>query len=245
MSQHTLELVRRTILEKSDCEEDCDEICAVKEGTKVIDLGGGAAYASRVLRHPTTVIDLNEHFMEAGEAQCENLGIDSTFIKADMRHTGQEYGSFDIAISSYSMHHLRQNEDERQVEEALLEINRVLKKSGTFYLTVPWSAGSDALDRLAAGVGHYGFEVESESGEYFPIFEDGKQGQRILMLVLKKTHDAKDMAASEEWDKFVIFREKSRPKFAGDHEKGEKPKGKVKKEEPKKAQEFRKVKSLL
>jgi len=245
MSQHTQELIRRTILEKTDCDDDCGKGSAVSEGTRIIDLGGGAAYASRVLRHPTIVIDLNEHFMEAGEAQCENLGIDSTFVKADMRQTGQDAGSFDIAISSYSLHHLRQNSDEREVEEALLEINRVLKKDGALYITVPWSAGSDALDRLAAGVGHYGFEVEPESGEYFPIFEDGKQGQRILMLVLRKSHDAKEIASAAEWDKFVIYKNKTRPKFAGDHERDEKPEGKVKKNSPKKAHGFKKVKSLL
>jgi SAM-dependent methyltransferase len=149
----------------------------------------------------------------------------------------------DIVIASYSMHHLMQTPDERQIEEALLEMNRILKKGGRTYFTFPWSAGEGTLSRFAKGMADYGFRVDvSASGAYCPLFDSGKRGKKILLLVAEKEEERAGLGPSGGWDRFLIFNESSRPKFAYDHAKKEKPErtGKAA-DEPKRIVGFKKV----
>ena len=211
-SQHTLMLIAETI-DRLGCMPD--------EDTNVVDLGGGAAYASRVLHHNTTVVDLNKDFIRKAIEVCEKQGIENTYLLADMRATTLESGGFDIAISSYSMHHLRQTEKERQVEEALIEINRIMKKGGHLFLTFPWSA--DALKPFAAAISRYGFSVSMESGEYVPVFDDKKKGHRMPLIVAMKEKDVTGLSTEpDSWRDFEIFSERTREAWALDKVKKEK-----------------------
>jgi superfamily II DNA or RNA helicase/ubiquinone/menaquinone biosynthesis C-methylase UbiE len=237
-SQNTLELIKKLMIEK-------DYELGEKGKTRILDLGGGAAYTSRTLNHPTTIVDLNTHFLNKAKEVCDKLGIENTYIEGDMRHTGAEKGSYDCAVASYSLHHLKQTAQERQVEEVLLEMNRVLREGAEFYMTFPWSAGDDVLDRFASGLKAYGFEVDEDSGVYQPVFDDKKKGKKVLILVARRGNkDVTELASPNEWEKFVVFTEKSRTRLSVDRHKSEKS-DKKKKEEKKKLVGFKKVKSIV
>jgi superfamily II DNA or RNA helicase/ubiquinone/menaquinone biosynthesis C-methylase UbiE len=229
-SQHTLELIASMVRRGGI------------EGKGIVDFGGGAAYASRVLRHPTMLVDLNEEFLRIGKEVCERMGIDNIYLKSDMRKTGIRSSGQDAVIASYSFHHLKQTPKEREVEEAILEANRILQVGGTLYITFPWSVGEEAVDRFRKGLKEYGFSLAPDSGVYMPVFENKrKKGQKILLLAAQKVKAVAQMAPSVEWENFQIFTEGTRKRFSGDHEKKEK---KRKKKENDRAVGFRKMRSF-
>jgi SAM-dependent methyltransferase len=232
-SQHTLRLIKR-LMEPGMTDG---------QAPKVIDLGGAAGYSSRVLGIGTTIVDLNPHFIKKGEEICSSLGIRNRFVRGDMRNTGEAEGSYDVAIASYSLHHLKQTEEERQVEETLLEMNRILKEDGRVFIAFPWSAGEDSLQRFAKGLPLYGFMVTGSSGVYYPVFDDDKRGKKILLLEARKVAEARGLSPKVNWNSFIVYSEQSRMGFASDREKKERVKKKD--NEKKRLRDFRKVRGII
>jgi len=224
LSQHTLQLMR-SILHRNYTPT------LEREGS-IVDIGGAAAYTSRVLRRNTTVVDLNEFAFGIGKKKSEDAGLDNKFIHADMLQTGLPDASAKIVTASYCLHHLKQNGNTRQVEEALLEFNRIMQKDGLLFITFPWSArlgerrdGELNMEAFKRSMAQYGFEALPESDVYRGIFEDDKKSRQILLIVARKKEDcngrkdglAKDFTvySNEPKEKWTVDRQKTRMSNTG------------------------------
>ncbi|MGE5410913.1 MAG: class I SAM-dependent methyltransferase [Clostridiales bacterium] len=124
----------------------------IKELSKVIDIGCGIGGTSRYIasRHKckVTAIDLSEEFIHTATELSRIVGLQDLikFQRSDATALPFENNEFDIAITQ----HVQMNIEDK--EKFILEVNRVLKKGGTFafydifqgnfgslYYPVPWA----------------------------------------------------------------------------------------------------------
>ncbi len=217
LSQHALQLMR-SILHKN--------YATTLEGDgTIVDIGGAAAYTSRVLRRNTTVVDLNKFTFDIGKRESDKLGLNNTFMHADMLQTGLPDGNAKVITASYCLHHLKQSGDSRQVEQAMLEFNRIMQKDGLLFITFPWSAklgerrdGELDMDAFKRSMSQYGFEVLPDSDVYRGIFEDDKKSREILLIVARKKQDCKEIKAGLA-GAFAIYSNEPKEKWTVDRQK--------------------------
>jgi len=105
-------------------------LCA---GMSVLDVGCGSGNLMLRLfeNHPTislTGIDIDPRILAIAKKKIASRPIN--LIEASATHLPFEANSFDNVISSLAFHHLLQN----QQKEAVQEIYRILKPTGTFWL---------------------------------------------------------------------------------------------------------------
>jgi ubiquinone/menaquinone biosynthesis C-methylase UbiE len=100
-----------------------------QKGDKVLELGCGTGYFTREISKlpcDVTAIDISPVLLEKARSQLPNVN----FFVEDAHNTGFLDNSFDKIIGSSVLHHL-------EIEKALEEIYRVLKKGGSIYFTEP------------------------------------------------------------------------------------------------------------
>ena len=96
------------------------------ENKRVLEYGCGAgSYAFSLAQHGAHVtgIDISEEAIEAAQQEASAQGLDIRFRVMDAHKMEFEDDSFDIVCGTAILHHL-------DLEKALLELKRVLKKDG-------------------------------------------------------------------------------------------------------------------
>jgi SAM-dependent methyltransferase len=97
-------------------------------GMKIADLGcGNCLWNSSKL--PVMGVDINENMLRWAK---EHGRVADYRIRSDLGDTGLPAEGFDIVIMSETLEHLL------NVERVLAEVRRILKKNGTFVITVPY-----------------------------------------------------------------------------------------------------------
>ncbi len=101
----------------------------IKEGFKILELGcgKGCMWENCVLPQGVKLYltDLSEGMLET--AKKNKYKADVIFNKVDIEKIPYEDGSFDMVIANMMLHHVP------NLEKALSEVKRVLKKHGKFY----------------------------------------------------------------------------------------------------------------
>jgi hypothetical protein len=110
----------------------------LKDGARVLDLGcGEGSYASAAEDLSTIRVDLDKKSLP-------------NFVQADAARLPFRAATFDAVVSNHSLEHIQ------DLDDALREIGRVIKRDGLLYVAVPdASTFSDRLYRwLGRGGGH-------------------------------------------------------------------------------------------
>ena len=108
---------------------------ATSESLKILDLGAGGGGLLKAIWHwathkkipvKLTGVDLSEHFVQRTQSELTSQGVEATLHQADACFLDSfEKDSFDIVVSSYVVHHLR---DVGKVASFLSEVHRVARK---------------------------------------------------------------------------------------------------------------------
>gem|GEM_PF-6495684 len=191
-----------------------------------VDLGAGAAYATRVFQRPFINVDMDPLMLAEGKKAVRPLmdadpiryaGMNDSmyWIQKDIQDTGIPSASVDIAIASYVMQYQAQRYDAkknvalRQLEDSLIEANRILAPEGHLFITLPRSVKEDSIKQLIRRFTKenpsYGFVATELTGHYGPQRRRELQGASLVnrslgtggsargfhLVVLKKvrTHD--------------------------------------------------------
>ncbi len=150
---------------------------------KILDAAGGAATASRILKKPTTVVDINPYQLDAGKVACAELGIKNDYIKQALQDINFEE-EYHTVIYSLGLGWARR-EDRVKI---LKNINKSLKKDGLLILTLPKSNIDENIrNSIEEGVGKLGFEVVKEhTGNV--ISEQDKDFHAYILAARKKEY---------------------------------------------------------
>lgn len=156
------------------------------------DLGSGAAYYSRAFNESFDCIDMDHLFLRMGKTIVKdivdknpgsnlnnNRYIQSTIQQVPLNFTppkqGEEDKRYDLVIAAYvwqyqaQRYHTGKKKTLRQLEDALIEANRIMQIGGYMFAPVPRSKVSDvAFNRICTAAAHYGFESTSLSDSYIP-----------------------------------------------------------------------------
>ena len=121
-------------------------------------------------------VDLDKKMLEIGKKRCKKLHIKSDFIEGSIRNTGLPDESFEVAVCSYAYHHLKQNGDEkeREIEDAAIEANRILKTGGHYIIALQHSIDSKNTENIRKGLERYGFSDTKISGSYCGFYSNTK-----------------------------------------------------------------------
>ncbi|MBS3168382.1 DEAD/DEAH box helicase [Candidatus Woesearchaeota archaeon] len=146
------------------------------EGTieQIVDQGSGAAYLGRKTKRKTIAIDISETMLALGIEECKKLGIPIETLKRRIQDTALPSKSQKIAVCSYALQYQSQGERksdgakilEREVEDAVLETNRILDVGGYWIVTIPNHATKSSFDKFVGALEEYGFENTLMSGNY-------------------------------------------------------------------------------
>jgi ubiquinone/menaquinone biosynthesis C-methylase UbiE len=147
-----------------------------------LDLGSGPASLGRVLQRPVVNLDLDLGMLIGGRFAMENINVDSNYVNAFMQQIPFASKSFDLANASYSLMYSaqgRKNGDwKREIENALLEINRILKPNGYLLVTLPDKATkSDDLNSFTNAISQYGYEVKL--CDFVKILDKNENGKTV------------------------------------------------------------------
>lgn len=132
-------------------------------GRKILDIGSGPGHDAKIftdLGLEVTGIDLSEKLIQHARSKAP----DATFIKMDMRVLNFPNETFDGVWALASLQHLPKSE----IIGALKEIRRVLKPTGTFYLSVTNGDGEGLVqkDRYAGNRKYFANYSEKEIQKY-------------------------------------------------------------------------------
>jgi ubiquinone/menaquinone biosynthesis C-methylase UbiE len=116
VGQATVRRYRQFLVEEVSCDET----------TSVLDLGCGTGTTSRVIAGRYSGVDINPSYIEAAQRNYPH----ARFFAMDCSKLGFPDASFDLATSIATTHHLRDDELETMVSEAL----RVVRPGGAFHI---------------------------------------------------------------------------------------------------------------
>jgi len=171
----------------------------------IVDFGcGPVANIARNLNRPIINMDASKKMLDGAKKVCEKYNIKCKYVKAFMQDTPFSNTSIDTIIASNSLNFNRNTESEREVEDVLLESNRILKQKGYFIITFPKgrSVSEKEFEKLTKLTEKYGFN---------PIVSDvfkgiDKDGNVIFtgtnMLVAQKCENKKGYGS---FDGYRIF----------------------------------------
>jgi len=172
----------------------------------IVDFGcGPVANIARNLNRPITNLDASKKMLERAKKVCEKYKIECKYVKSFMQTTPFKDSSMDTIISSNSLNFNRNIESEREVEDVLLESNRILRKEGYFIVTFPKgrSVSEKEFEKLTKLTEKYGFS---------PIVSDtfkglDKDGEPVFtgtyMLVAKKGENKNEYSPFDDYRIFL------------------------------------------
>lgn len=138
------------------------------EAVKALDVGTGFAsnikFLSEHLSKKSKIwtIDSSEEMLESAKSEMHSQKLDKNieFLVADASHLEFENESFDLIVSVMVLHHIE------NLESALSEMSRVLKKDGAMILT----------DYLPSAGKHLDFQSRHHENDFF----DPEDAEKIL-----------------------------------------------------------------
>lgn len=148
----------------------------VEQGMRILDLGTGTGYlsfsfAERYRQAEVVGLDIVERTLEKNKDRAEAEGLSNLHF---VSYAGMDFpfddNSFDIVITRYALHHFP------AIKDTFSEINRVLKKNGTFFLSDP-APNDDDTERFVDEYmqmkkdGHIKFYTQSEWKEIAKLSE--------------------------------------------------------------------------
>jgi len=143
---------------------------------RIVDIGCGPGTLSRIMHRPMACVDFSKNMIGLAKAACKKLGIRNEYVAAYMQKTGLPSGRFDVAVNSYVMHYQAQglkdikerkngkivkvDKEYREIDDALHEANRILRKGGTYIISLPPARNNRRLDGLVEELDYYGFDTK-------------------------------------------------------------------------------------
>tara|TARA_Y100000310_G_scaffold340741_1_gene437569 strand:- start:2454 stop:4796 length:2343 start_codon:yes stop_codon:yes gene_type:complete len=141
---------------------------------KILDIASGPFSLSRKLERPIVNLDLNQHMLNTGRIleEQEIIVPGNTAVEGFFNELPFIDESFDLALCSLALHMSKvrtksRNKIINEREQALREMNRVLKPEGYGIITLPHTLISPSDEAsFYRGLGDLGFEVLPFSGFY-------------------------------------------------------------------------------
>lgn len=148
----------------------------IKDNYRVLDAGCGIGYLLRVIRDKNQKcrlygIDINENI--------SRLDLDANIQIADLRKLPYKDSFFDVVFALDVLEHLK------NPNEAILEIRRVLKKSGKLVITGPTESLAYKLGRFIIK-GTFSMDTGPCSAHYYSIYEIEKFIKQNKFEIIKK-----------------------------------------------------------
>ncbi len=142
----------------------------------IVDVCSGAAYFSRATGKEATCVDIDRKFLKMGREKIDEINVklngsamNNSYIEATATNLeGITSRSTDILVNSYGLMYLGQDENRHELEEAVLEVNRVLKDNGYHIIALPHSTNRWAIKKFSKLMQEYGFKTVQElTPDYF------------------------------------------------------------------------------
>ncbi len=175
----TWEQKQSSIDNSSACIENLKKYIKLKDDANILDYGCGTGFLAFALKNPTNNIlgmDSSSGMIDKFNEKAEDLNLENIkAIKHDMNIDDIQHNTFDLFISSMTMHHIKDTKMFAQKtynclkEGAIACINDLLEEDGTFH--------SDN-----EGVEHFGFSKEN----LYEIFKD--VGFKIISCDIVYSH---------------------------------------------------------
>jgi SAM-dependent methyltransferase len=124
----------------------------------VVSVGDGRAYFSRATGRAAIGIDLDQKWLEQGKRDCDKKKIPYSFIQASATETTLPDNSVDAVVNAYTIFYLGQDDERNEVEQAVLETNRIQRKKGRFIVALPYSVDDRAIERWNEFMPAYGYK---------------------------------------------------------------------------------------
>ncbi len=137
---------------------------------EIADIGSAFGCLSQALYtmdmpRSTTLVDIDPKMLALARKQARKNRVHNTYVNATATDTTLRDSSLDVAVLSYVMHYL-DNINKREIEDALLEQNRILAPGGLMIVALPYTVEEDHIDRFTKGLTGYGFYPLPFSGFY-------------------------------------------------------------------------------
>jgi len=178
----------------------------VKEGleekvgklSEILDVGCGPGTVARVFEQDMISLDQSSEMLKyAQEAKTPGTLIQALLQKMPFRDN-----SFNLVTSSYCLFYNQQNSkaDAREIEDGLIEINRVLRNNGYVMATLPNQVTKeDDFAKMGEAFNRYGFKVLLN--DYFEGRIKTKRGSKkslagFYFILAKKTFEVDDYVNS-------------------------------------------------
>lgn len=144
--------------------------------------------------------------LENGKRLCAEMGIyknkriDDFFIKGDMRHTSLPDSRFDVVSVSQALQYNAQSSGKRDIEDILIEANRILKAEGYLIASLTGRTTTEKESKeLSNQMSLYGF-----NGIQARFFESPGSKNGFYIITGHKSKSIHDYAASP----FVMYNPK-------------------------------------
>jgi hypothetical protein len=165
------------------------EIDAIELGPQptIIDIGSGAAYFSRATGKSAICVDIDENFLKKGQRICDELGIQNTYVPALATNTGLPAKSADVIVNSYMLFYLGQDARRNEIEQCIIEKNRIAKRGSYVIISLPYTVEDRAITHFNHSMEQYGMtEIRRRTPQETktPFMKNG-----CHILTYKKTRD--------------------------------------------------------
>ncbi len=173
-----------------------------KEGRqfeKLLDVGCGTGVVSRVLEREMTNLDLDRRMLDV----CRQYGLGPS-KQGFMTNLPFENKKFDLVTASYSLFYLNQKNGEREMEEAFLEINRVLKENGYFIASLNRKTTMNDFNTISSMMPYYEFKPFLK-GFFKGYMSDGRKSKFRGAYIIAGKKDSDCNVWSEVEGGFSVY----------------------------------------
>ena len=146
----------------------------------IVDEGSGAAYFSRATGRKAVCLDIDKGFLEKGRKICEKLGIENRYLTAPTTNTTLPKNFADVVVNSYMIFYLGEDDNRHEVEDCVIEANKITKPNGHLILALPYTIDEQTLQRFSANMQPYGFNQVHYLGKGETKSTHMKNGCHIL-----------------------------------------------------------------
>ena len=157
----------------------------------ILDEGSGAAYFSRATGKNVICLDIDPRFLKTGKRICDKKGIKNKYVEAKATDTGLLDDSVDIAVNAYMIFYLGQDKFRKEVEECVVEKNRIIKNGGYYVVALPYTVEDGTVKRFSENLAGYGFNEVAYYDRNKTKCNNMKNGGHIIVYQKVKECDEK------------------------------------------------------